>query len=60
MGVTIGRAVLARRINQRRLENDYELFVEPLLISGIAERPTGEETIPPNEHNETIQCDSWS
>ena len=51
MGATIGRAVLARRINQRRLENDYEVFVEPLSISGIAERPTGEETIPPNEHN---------
>jgi hypothetical protein len=28
------------------------------LISGIAERPTGDNL--PNEHHETKQCDSWS
>jgi hypothetical protein len=36
-----------------------QVFVQPLSISGIAERPTGEETIPPNQQNETKQCDSW-
>jgi hypothetical protein len=36
-----------------------QVFVQPLSISGNAERPTGEETIPPNQQNETKQCDSW-
>jgi hypothetical protein len=35
------------------------IFVQPLSISGIVERPTGEETIPPNQQNEAKQCDSW-
>jgi len=41
-------------------EAGEQVFVQPLSISGIAERPTDEETIPPNQHNETKQCDSWS
>jgi tRNA (Thr-GGU) A37 N-methylase len=33
--------------------------LQPPSISGTAERPAGEETIPPNRHNETKQCNSW-
>jgi hypothetical protein len=35
-----------------------QVFAQTLSISGIAERPTVEETIPPNKHHETKQCDS--
>jgi len=32
------------------------VFVQPLSISGVTERPT----VKKNQHNETKQCDSWS